>query len=623
MAFQPSIIDHPEIPGAALISTPDGGRITVPRDRLPQLGLAAAGATAQMQQPNNAEEFAAKWGSQPVQSTMASDAPAPPMQPRIQQQGDMAVPADSQQGQARPYQEVQRPPTGQDITLDELRSNYKYSGGTPGFDPSRYDASQKTVRSGQTTQVQGAREFDPGAVEQYQQWEKEAFETGVKASQMQAQNDAAVQKIAAEENAKMLAQQENEQRAMEDRYNSRMASLQEEAKAIGSKEIDPKRAFSNMGTFQKLMLVAASGLSGYATKGQKNVALEQMEATIDRDIRAQEQQLQNSKSTVDNALGRLSQEWGSIQAGKAALRVEQREALKQRLGALAAETGQQAAMVKAQAAIQALDAQQAKDFETLRVASLGETTTATQARFMAPRAATGGGMVRKSLKERAADLQTAQSIERGDISNDEGQLKNIEKRADLQGMSPAKAKEIDSQVVAYSERRKAFDETDELVKRFAADNNLKINDKGDLEVPDEIAGFSTAANVAKNYPVPVIGPTIGGKIADTLTSQKGLDNQQAINAIVGKAVYAQMGAANTDQVNYVKGNLIGDMPSPKKIVAALNHIRKQNRVAMERVEASVPKNVRQRYTSNVSEVRKEATDKTGAFQPMNLLEDYK
>lgn len=555
MAFTPKITDHPEIPSAVLVSTPDGGRITVPRDRLPQLGLAASGATAQnMSTPEPMMSVSAPVTEATLQRTTPSVSdvgPSMSMAPAPAENMSMvnasyASDAPKEQ-ETQLYQQPQRQPTAQELLIDELQSGYKRVAGTKAFDPVKYDASQKAVRAGQTTQVQGAREFDPGAVEQYQQWEKEAFETGVKASQMQAENDVATQKIAAEENAKLLAKQAEEQKAMEDSYNSRVASLQDEAKAIGAKQVDPKRVFSSMGTFQKLMLVAASGLSGYATKGQKNVALEQMEATIDRDVRAQEQQLQNSKSNVDNALSRLSQEWGSILAGKAALRVEQREALKHRLGAIAAETGQQAAMVKAQAAIQALDAQQAKDFETLRVASMGETTTATQARFMAPRAATAGGLVRKSLKERAADLQTAQKIEQGDISNEEGTLKNIERRKSLSGEVPS---EVEAKNIPHAR--------EQLGKGLAEVANLRTNveqimsragitvDKDGNAVHGSIPGVGIGYSVLEKYPV--IGKELAAVAASAFGGKDGaVIRNQAMEALTYKIKEASGAAFSKDE----------------------------------------------------------------------------
>lgn len=462
--YQPTVIDHPEIPGAAIVTAPDGSRLTVDKSRLPGLGLAQAGAVS-MNSPQSTQGFGGPMrpdaGYEPITAEQLASAQvvsgqrpavsAPNARPTVTaSQADLAgqylpKPAEPQQPQQEQKQassqdsesEQKYVPTNRDRLLQELDSPYKRVGGSAGFDPRAYDASLAPVRRAQTTQVSGARDFDPAAVEQYQEKEREAAQLKSQADVIQANNEYQTQKAMADEVGKLTAIQEADQRAAEDNYNSKMQGLQDEAKKVAAREVDPKRVFKDMNTWQKVGFVLASALSGYANKGQRNPIMEQMDAQIAQDIRSQELQIQNSKGVTDNALARLSQEWGSIQAGKSALRVQQYEAAKQRVQLQAAAVGTAQAQVRAEAMTKALEAQQFKEFENLRVASMGETSTATQAALMAPKKAAAGGLVMKSLSERVKDAEAAQKIVGSDIEQRGKNLQNYEKIQTLQGGVPS------------------------------------------------------------------------------------------------------------------------------------------------------------------------------------------
>lgn len=551
MAYTPQVIDHPQIPGAALVTAPDGSRFTVPKSALPpQLSLAARGATAQnmsMPEPaapammssapqQTAQDFT-QWdpAAQRPQSTQSpapqssaqnmSVAPPEPQQPNRSELNYTPAPEE----QPQQAQQAVSPMRVGPIPLGGNRYQFPdgsvrvYTPGTAAYNPSRDAAQRVAVPVSRTTQTSGVTDFDPEAAKRIQEKEQLAYLKKLEAQQATYDNDLALQGAMATELDKVAQKQEAEYRAQEDSFKSRKAALEDDAKSVATKSVNPNRVFQNMSTWQKIGFALAGALSSYATKGQRNLPMEQLNAVIDRDVRAQELEIRQKGAQTDNALARLSQEWGSLQAGKAALQAQQREAAKQRLIYQGLEAGRPIQYIQNLAAFQALEAAQAKDLENARIASQGVSTQATQAAMASPRAATGGGFRQETMRERG---------ERLDV--DAKELGNAKKAKELSG--EITGEELNKQLVDYGNQRAKVAGVQSSLGAVIDDFGIKKTEKGWVPTKD-IPGYGT----------------LGSAVPDRFASTEALNarKQMAFKVILPK-VYDVMGAANTEQVKFVE-----------------------------------------------------------------------
>jgi hypothetical protein len=504
-----SLDPNPAIPGAFLARFEDGTQMPVTQQQAQSFGLASRGATAQNAPPTY-QDIADKYAPQ-MPAAQAQDLPLE--QPGAQ---PSALAQLAQPGGPRPYV-----PTAQDQVLQQLATPYKMVPGRPAFDPQKEAAKRSPVPMAQTVQQTGGQDFDPNAIRDYQKLEIDAAQKHAEADALRHQSELVTQQGLAREVIDLASQQQVRQKAAEDNYRVRMDSLTADAQKVASQEVNPNRVFDNMNAFSKLLFVVASGIGGMATHGQRNIIGEQMSKRIDQDIHAQEVTLAQKRQGADNALGRLSQEWGSLEAGRAALRVQQFEAVKQRVQAQALELASPAARANSEAILQDITARQAKELEQLRVASQGQISVGTQSAMMAPRAASAGGLAMKTPQEMLHGVQAAQGIRKNEAEIGEKSLSNLEKRGELTGAVPGKASKV---VTEYGEKRAEIMDTINMARQFMARNDVRKDKDGNWVPTKGIAGVGFGTSV---YP----------ESMDSNAGQTNLQQIRQIGAMGAKAIY--------------------------------------------------------------------------------------
>ena len=529
-------------PGAVRATFEDGTSMVVPRSKLPpQLQLANSGATAQNMSvdpgvgspapmastgPTNPQEFATKWEGPPVAPQQASDfAPQPvgqpPMRPiTVQSGGDFVGGMDAPQAPIDPRQ----------LEIARLRSPYKVVRGSPAFDPKKEAARRSPVPVSQTIQQSGARAYDPEALQDAQEKERKALEMQAEGNMLQANAKLQADQIMHQEVSNLYRQQQAEQQAREAEFNSKQATLDDEAKAVAAREIDPNRVFKNMSIFQSLGLAIAAGLKGYASQGRDNSVMDSLMHRMDADIRAQEHDIQVSKGRVDNALARLSQQFGSIQAGKAALKDQQLSVIMAKNTATAAEIGTAIAKANADAANLKLEAEQAKLREQRWSEAQGQTTIGTSAAMMSPKAATRGGLARKSDAESLKGWEAADKLEGNKATTEGKQLENLEKRGELTGAIPGKASE---QVTKYGAERLKVEGAKARIQSWMGRNGIKKDDRGNY--------------VTTSSQIPGVGPSNLWE-PGSWQSETGKRNNAELNQMKADIALIMYGASTPEQL---------------------------------------------------------------------------
>jgi hypothetical protein len=611
-----SLEPHPAIPGAQLARFEDGTSMTLP----PGLSLQNSGATAQnvpmsldyspyAEVPPVRQNVSPQMRSLPPESVMSftpeslmNSAPEPTMSVAPPESDPTRQAPEANPASSEPFPAQKHALTNRDRLLERLDSPLTYSPGTAAFDPEKEAARRKAVPVSQSVAVQGAHEFDPEAVRKYQQMEFEAAKTNAQASVLEAENNANVQLGINGETQRLLAQQKANQQAAEVDYNTRLGALEKEAGDLANQKIDPKRVFNDMSTWKKITLALASGLGGMADPHGEDQVWKMVQSQVEQDVHSQEVALRTKQKGHENALSRLSAQWGSVQDGKAALRVQELEAAKQGILAEAAKVGTEVARQRADGANQFLLAMQAKDLEQMRVASLGKVTKQTQQAMMAPRAATAGGMRYKTDAEQARDQGRIQTLREGDAGLQGKELANLEKRNELSGEVTGKgAEKTHEQVAQYGQRRAALESSKAALDRFIAENGITRDENGNLVPPGDIAGMGR----------------FGKRAPQAFTSQQGINNRAALRQIVMSKVQEAFGAANETQVEMITDQVIGN-GTPEHIAAELNQIEHGFSATTRNIEASYPHQVRAQYKANRADSAREEKAKTEAWQPVRF-----
>lgn len=480
----------PSAPGTEIIEFDDGTSLTVP-----------AGTAPQAQVP---------------QAPQAPQAPIP-----IQSQTQPEA-VNAARGQMTPYglplQDVQA-----------LASRPVYQPGRAAYDPKKVIAAQVAVPTGMQTQVTGAKPFDRDTYEDAQAKEREAQQLKADADMLAASNDARTQQALASELQNINADQQAKQRAAEDRYNAGMIQLTNEAKQVASKEVKVDRVFENMSGLQKMLFAISAGLFGGATHGRSNQTLDMMQNLMNADINAQQNQINREQGNADNALARLSHQWGSIEAGRSALKVQQMEVLKQKLAAQASEVGTARAKANADAQAKLLEAQQQRELAVLQSAARGQVTETTVSQMQVPVKGTAGGLRNPTEAEVDKRISREQALRKGGGEIIGAGLKNEAQAAELRGDIPSdKQLKLDENISQRQEHLgKALSEVASL--RTAVDT---VVDKGGITEDEQgyakhkgIPGVGLGYNVLEKIPLigkelaAVAANTIGGKDASIVRNQ--------------------------------------------------------------------------------------------------------
>lgn len=612
--MQPTnIVDDPGFPGYSRATFPDGTSIRVKKDRAVELLGPNSGALAQNWFPQP---------TQPQQNMTRSDAVASYGPPPPQQFGPpspppgVPKPPQVEAGPAAPYGPPAPSPPAPSVPVDPMdprtglrMSDYRdaarpvYVAGTPGIDPHRIKATQVAVPVQRSRQVVSGAPYDEQGVLHYQALEREAKQAEAQAGVLQARNQVQTAQLTASELANLQQQQQAEQYARESAYTQRMQGLESEAKEIANTKVDTSSGASG---WQTIGLALAAGLTGYATKGGPNWVLNQISEQVNNRIRAQELQIRNRKDANQTELGRLSQEWGSIDAGRAALKVREVEVAKAKLESIALKSGIPLQNDRVRSMMMGLDAIQAKEREQLKQSAAGQATTTEQEQYVTPRKPTAGYYRNPTDKELEARIDRTQGrVAKGQDIVHKG-LENQEKEAILTGAIPdekaQKAQDqLDTRVAQYGERKSAVQAAKDGLARFVAQNGITRDANGDLLPPSDLAGFGRVGKHAPN----------------AVTSQQGINNRAALEAIVYDQVRAAFGAANDKQVEMIADRIIGN-GTPTHIASELNVMARSLDATDQTIDASYTDHVRNAYKRNLGSVRGQQQAKDSDFQPVNF-----
>ena len=92
---------------------------------------------------------------------------------------------------------------------------------------------------------------------------------------------------------------------------------------------DPRRYFKNAGTLGEISIIIGQALGAFASAfgGVENFAQQKTEAALDRDMRAQEEEIRLGQVSDSNLLARLNDQLGDLEQAKSAWKLTQGELL--------------------------------------------------------------------------------------------------------------------------------------------------------------------------------------------------------------------------------------------------------------------------------------------------------
>lgn len=430
----------------------------------------------------------------------------------------------------------------------------------PAYDPEKDDASRRPVRTGQVTERTGTpfTEDQQEVLQRTQDLRQLALQSRLEADTKQADADryGAVLREQAVKNE--LRDRQLRQRQAEELYRQEEAETKAEAQALAKRKIDPTRMWSSKSTWQQMALVLASGLSGYSAGNGTSPVLGMIRDQQDEDIRVQEAELRESGGRVDNALRRLSEKWGSLEAGRDAVRLAQNQSLIARAGVIAAQTKIPQVQAAYQQLANELEAQGEESRLNLMRAAEGQVSERETAAMVGPRAASGGGTRAPTLQEKFKRAREVQGYEKGEADLDKtraetGRITVDTARTAAGGLSPEK---LNQSVEKYGEQRTKQEKAIATVREFMKRNGIRKN-------PD-------TGNWEKSRDIPGVGVYDSSK-RRVLKSDDDLRNEAELQRITGGMVFDAFGAANPAQWEMMERNLKGS-GTEDELVASLGSI---------------------------------------------------
>lgn len=225
-----------------------------------------------------------------------------------------------------------------------------------GFDPSQgyVDATIGAFKEQQVAEELGAATAAQQAAEERGFLEEQQRQLIVQQQQQQAQIETIKRGVAEKQVAYDIAQS---------KYNN-------------FSEIDQDRIWRKKGTGASILAVIGSALGAFGSALTKtpNFALEIVNGAIDRDIRAQEQEIAINREAAGNALADLQRQTGSLDLAKSALGALQTQRVQMQIQAMANKAKTPAAIAAFQKANGMLMQAYADKLEDYRQKATGEVT---------------------------------------------------------------------------------------------------------------------------------------------------------------------------------------------------------------------------------------------------------
>jgi hypothetical protein len=317
--------------------------------------------------------------------------------PAVAPVAPVAPPAAISAPQAPPVQAGAPNPIEQASQMSDndlaLLASIRRSPGTPGVtqEQLQQQAAQGTaLPQAVSSTISGANEAAYGDVQKIEEARIEAAHQQSIAEKLQANanlDNAQAASIAARQNAEAATAEQAEREAA---WQQKWDQFQQQTSPENNK-VDPNRFFSRAGVLGSILAVVGSiyeakgAALGHTQNPQTVMRL------IDNDIRTQQLELMQKGQPANNQLSRLSQQWGSIDAGRQALKVSQLQATEAEMRNVAAQTSDPARKAQIDAQTAALDAQTAAESAKLKAIYGGQQTATQQSAVVYPRKATGGG----------------------------------------------------------------------------------------------------------------------------------------------------------------------------------------------------------------------------------------
>lgn len=190
-----------------------------------------------------------------------------------------------------------------------------------------------------------------------------------------------------QELAQIHAARQEQQRATELEYSALQEQTLREVRESANEEVDQGRLFDNKNAFARFAMILSVAASSYASKGTDGGIVMQF---IKNDIDSQQARINNRRKNADNALTRLSQRFGSVEAGRKALEASQLELATQRFQEMGAKFGTERARLVAEKATAETMARTQDALNEVRQSFIGKRSIETADRFRDPIAPVAG-----------------------------------------------------------------------------------------------------------------------------------------------------------------------------------------------------------------------------------------
>ena len=261
---------------------------------------------------------------------------------------------------------------------------------TPGIEANQFFWRTQGQRS-----LEGARPIDEPRWGHVQKLAGQAVEAQARAqlAEGQATQDVATAQATA---AQQLHQQmQAEQATREQQYQAQHQQLLSELDSASKSTPDQNRWFKEHGATGTIFAILGSMAQGYVQGLHGQVGPSMLERFINQDVNQQNMDLERRGAAAKNKLADLSQQWGSVEAGRAALRSSQLRLADAQLNQVAASAREPATKARVEAMKADLQRQIAESDFNLRQAAQGTSKVTQAGQYVQPTAARAGGVVTK------------------------------------------------------------------------------------------------------------------------------------------------------------------------------------------------------------------------------------
>lgn len=390
------------------------------------------------------------------------------------------------------------------------------------------------------------------------------------------------------------AARQEQQRATELEYSALQEQTLREVRESANEEVDQGRLFDNKNAFARFAMILSIAASSYASKGTDSGIVMQF---IKNDIDSQQARINNRRKNADNALTRLSQRFGSVEAGRKALEASQLELATQRFREMGAKFGTERARLVAEKATAETMARTQDALNEVRQSFIGKRSIETADRFrdpIAPVAGTPGRFGPPTVQEALALL------------NGYADVKNKFLQA---GKTEAEANKLAAEAVQAQEGGGISPEASARLieshsKEFAALVSGEMEYKAALEAMrlKETRDGRLEGDVPGYYGSNVAGKILKEGTPTIRSDSKAVDT--AVRVLMERATTAMTGAvAAPDQKETMLQEIIqdGSEEGLKRGMASVGRKLKERRAALE---AGLVQPLLRQYQGNLEASRK-------------------